>query len=225
MKNRIEQENQKKLAEQQLRGRLPFVSLALTGGSIAVYYCWQTWNHRRSRTNFIFTETNFYNLKNYHSLLLSPISFENNFFFYTSLPGLLYSSTLIERYLGYRVLIGSYIANCLVSAATTVYVHRQIGFHKVQQRGRISNSNGNATLFLSCLFGSFAPGYRIHRGKHLATTIFFYYLVGAYLLLYFTSHLTDAKSQFKHATNHNETHYSAVVTGTLLGLLLRSRIR
>jgi hypothetical protein len=60
----------------------------------------------------------------------------------------------------------------------------------------------------------------------MATTVFFYYLVGAYLMLFFTSHLTDpSKMSFKHATNHNETHYSAVVSGTVLGLLLRSRIR
>lgn len=100
------------------------MSIALTGGSVAIYYCWQNWNHRKSRVNFIFTETNFYNLKNYHTLLLSPLSYENDFFFYATVPGLLYSSLLIERHLGSRVLLASYLVNCAVSAATTVYVHR-----------------------------------------------------------------------------------------------------
>ena len=220
------EEQAKEEAQQRIKRRLPFVSIALTGGSVAIYYCWQNWNHRRSRVNFIFTETNFYNLKNYHTILFSPISYENDFFFYATLPGLIYSSLLIERHLGSRVLLASYLFNCAVSAATTVMVHRQIGYHKVQQRGRISNSNGNATLFLTCLFGSFAPGYKIVRGKYMATTVFFYYLVGSYLMLFFTSHLTDpSMTGFKHATNHNETHYSSVVAGTALGLLLRTRIR
>lgn len=60
----------------------------------------------------------------------------------------------------------------------------------------------------------------------MATTMFFYYLVAMYGMLFFTNHLTDpSKAGFKHATNHNETHYSAVGLGAVLGLLLRSKIR
>ena len=211
-------------AEKAQKMRFPFVTLLLTGTSIGIYYFWQKWTPRQCRINFVFTETNFYNLKNYHSILLSPLSYENNFFFYANLPGLLYSGILIERFLGARVLIASYLANCAVSAATTVAVHRQIGFHKVQQRGRFSNSNGNATLFFTSLFTSLAPGYRIYAGKSMLGTMFFYYLTSMYFLLFFTNHFMDTTKQFKHAQNHNETHYSAAGAGLLLGLLLRRRI-
>lgn len=98
---------------------------------------------------------------------------------------------MIEKFLGARVLLGAYLANSLVSAATTVYVHRKIGFHKVQQRGRFSNSNGNATLFFVSLFTAISPGYRMYAGKGLLTTIFFYYLTSFYYLLFFTNHFTD----------------------------------
>ena len=173
----------------------------------------------------MFTETNFYNLGNYHSLLLSPLSYENNFFFWLTLPGLLYSSFLIEKYLGAGVLVGSYLANCVVSAATTCVVHRQIGFHKVQQRGRVSNMNGNATLFFTTMFTAIAPSYRMFAGKHMATTFFFYYITGIYYLLFFTNHVTDPKmEQFKHAQNYNETHYASAVLGVVLGLLVRRRL-
>ena len=60
----------------------------------------------------------------------------------------------------------------------------------------------------------------------MATSFYYYYLTAGYLLLFFTTHLTDpSKGSFKHAQNHNETHYCAVVAGASLGLLLRSRIR
>ena len=86
--------------------------------------------------------------------------------------------------------------------------------------------NGNATLFLTSMFSAMAPGYQLYQGSYMATTFFFYYLTGFYFLLFFTNHVTDPRmSQFKHALNHNETHYSSVVTGALLGLLLRARLR
>lgn len=60
----------------------------------------------------------------YQSFFLCPLSYENNFFFWMNLPGLFYSGMLIERYAGAKVLLGAYLANCLVSGATTVYHHR-----------------------------------------------------------------------------------------------------
>ena len=147
----------------------PWVTLLLSGTSIGVYYCWQTWPHRKSRTHLTFCETNFYNLKQYQTLLISPLSYENNFFFYCSLPGLTYSSLLLERYIGGRTLLLCYLANCLASAATTVLVHRKIGFHKVNQRGRMSNTNGNTTLFFSIMFATLIPQYMMMSGKSILT--------------------------------------------------------
>ena len=69
-------------------------------------------------------------------------------FFYANLPGLIYSGLLIERVCGPAALLLGYLLNCGVSAAATTAVHRQIGYHKVQQRGRLSNTNGNMTLFM-----------------------------------------------------------------------------
>ena len=77
----------KEEAQKTQKRRFPFVTALLTGTSIGVYYFWQTWTPRQCRINFVFTETNFLNLKNYHSLLLSSLSYENNFFFYANLPG------------------------------------------------------------------------------------------------------------------------------------------
>jgi len=179
----------------------PWVTLLLSGTSIGVYYCWQTWPHRKSRTHLIFCETNFYNLKQYQTLLISPLSYENNFFFYCSLPGLAYSSFLVERYLGARTLLLSYFANCLASAATTVYVHRQIGFHKVNQRGRMSNTNGNTSLFLSMMFTTLVPGYMMMSGKSVMSQLPFGILAASYFLLFFSNHLSDPtrRDTFKHA--------------------------
>jgi len=75
---------------------------------------------------------NVLNQKNYQSLILNPISFETNFFFYMNIPGLIYTAWLIERFMGAKTLIISYLMNCAVSAATTAFYHRQIGFRKVQ---------------------------------------------------------------------------------------------
>lgn len=59
------------------------------------------------------------------------MSYEKNFFFYLNVPGLLYASSLVERALGSRILLGAYIVNCIVAALTTALYHRQIGFKNV----------------------------------------------------------------------------------------------
>ena len=89
-------------------------------------------NPRQARSNFVFTETNFYNIGNYQCFFLCPLSYENGMFFGMCLPGLVYTGILIERILGPTALLGAYLLNCTVSAATTTLVHRQIGFKKVQ---------------------------------------------------------------------------------------------
>ena len=129
---RLLEEQAKEEAARKKHIKFPILTTLLCGTSIGIYYCWQNWTRRQCKVNFVFTETNFYNLGRYHCFLLSPLSFEHNFFFYSSLPGLFYSGMLIERYLGARWLLFAYLANCAVSAATTTYVHRKIGFHKVQ---------------------------------------------------------------------------------------------
>ena len=75
---------------------------------------------------------NVLNLHNYQSILLNPISYEQNFFFYLNFPGLIYAAYIIEKAMGSRVLIGAYLMNCTVSALTTAFYHRQIGFKAVQ---------------------------------------------------------------------------------------------
>ena len=88
--------------------------------------------------------------------------------------------------MGSRVLIGAYLLNCTVSALTTAFYHRQIGFRAVQQRGRIANNNGNSALFLSTLFAIVAPQYRVIAGKSMARSFFFYYIPVFYGILFFT---------------------------------------
>ena len=136
---------------------------------------------------------------------------------------------LVERHLGPGILIGTYLANCLISAATTATAHRKIGYRKVMQRGRISNTNGNFTLFLTTFFTGLAPSYAIYQGRSMASTFFFYYLLVFYGLLFFTQHLSLFPSEKnKHvmtASNHNETHYAAVALGALLSLALKGRVR
>jgi len=87
---------------------------------------------RQARNNFVFSETNFYNVGNYQSLFLGPLSFENSMFFWMNLPGLFYTGLLVERFCGPAVLLGAYLINCVVSAATTTITHRKIGFLKAQ---------------------------------------------------------------------------------------------
>ena len=132
----------------------------------------------------MFSETNFYNVGNYQSLFLCPLSFEHGMFFCMNLPGLFYSGLLIERYLGPAAIIGCYLMNCVVSAGATTAMHRHLGFHKVNQRGRISNTNGNATLFFASMFSAMAPGYNMYSGSYLK--IGFMYVLAFYGILFFT---------------------------------------
>ena len=104
-------------------------------------------------------------------------------FFYLNVPGLMYAGMLIERMCGPAALIGAYLFNCGLSAATTTAVHRQIGYHKVQQRGRLGNTNGNTTLFLTSLFTAMAPEYKLYQGSFLNIT--FLYIVAFYAVLFF----------------------------------------
>ena len=48
-----------------MTNHFPFVTLALTGTSIYIYYKWGRMAPRQARSNFVFTETNFYNVGNY----------------------------------------------------------------------------------------------------------------------------------------------------------------
>ena len=93
----------------------------------------------------------------------------------------------------------------------------------------MSNTNGNSTLFLTSLFTCLAPNYALYRGGGIATTFFFYYILAFYGMIFFTNHLTvfpDEKAKLvKHSTNHNETHYSALVLGALIGVASKGRIR
>ena len=91
---------------------------------------------------------------------------------------------LIERFLGPGVVLGGYLLNCAVSAATTTVVHRQIGFKKVQQRGRFSNTNGNMTLFFTSLFTTLAPNYYLYAGQYVK--VGFLYILAFYGILFFT---------------------------------------
>ncbi len=111
--------------EQVVRKRfVPVGTLLLAGTSLTVYLLWNRWTYQRAHRSFVFSEMNVLNLGNAQSILLNPLSFESNFFFYLNFPGLVYASFLIERGLGTRFLIGAYLANCIVSAATTIIVHR-----------------------------------------------------------------------------------------------------
>jgi len=62
----------------------------------------------------------------------------------------------------------------------------------------------------------------IYHGSSLVTSIPFYYILAIYGLLYF-SQFYHLRKGITHARNDNETHYSALVSGLLLGFLLRRR--
>ena len=109
-------------------------------------------------------------------------------FFYLNLPGLFYAGFMVERFCGPGAMIAAYLLNCSVSAATTTIAHRQMGFHKVQQRGRFSNTNGNMTLFLASVFTAMAPEYKLYAGQYLSIT--FMYVLAFYGILFFTQHMS-----------------------------------
>ena len=74
---------------------------------------------------------------------------------------------------------------------------------------------------MTALFTAMAPYYRIYAGKSMMTTIPFYYLTILYSLLFFTKHI--AATEYKYSRNDNETHYSAVFLGVILGAAMRAR--
>jgi hypothetical protein len=64
------------------------------------------------------------------------------------------------------------------------------------------------------------PNYKIYSGIHMATTVYFYYILMAYCLMYFTQ-MRNIRKNVIHARNDNETHYSGVASGAFLGWALR----
>jgi hypothetical protein len=90
----------------------------MTGAACYIYLeGWQKWNHLKAKKMFVFSETNFFNNKNYQCLFLQPISFESNFYFYANIVPMFVASMMIERHLGVVYWVGAYLANCLTSAA------------------------------------------------------------------------------------------------------------
>ena len=87
----------------------------------------------------------------------------------------------------------------------------------------MANNNGNFTLFLLSFFSALVPNYKIVQGTYMATTFYFYYILIAYGLIYFTD-MYNMKKNIKHSRNDNETHYQGVLTGLILGMLLRRRL-
>ena len=70
-----------------------------------------------------------------------------------------------------------------------------------------------------------APEYKLYSGTWIS--ISFFYILAFYGVLFFTEHSSDEMRQraggaFK-ASNHNETHYAAVVLGLGLGAIFRRR--
>ena len=88
----------------------------------------------------------------------------------------------------------------------------------------MTNHNGNATLFLVTLFSMLVPNYKIAGGRSIMTTIYFQYILLIYGLIYFTQQ-TNLKKGTIHAKNSNETHYSSVGLGLLMGMMLRKRLK
>ena len=112
--------------------------------------------------------------------------------------------------------------------------HRRILFSGYKQRGKLANHNGNLSLFLtSFLLGKCLvvlnmviiaanPNRMLYSGKSQFTQIPFYFVWLGYLILYFTKAITEDPKQ--NVANYNETHVSGVISGLLLGLLLRRKM-
>lgn len=113
-------EEQQKQEESKKRDRsIPFLTLLMTGAAAYIYFeGWQKWNYARARRTFVFSETNFFNNRNYACLFLQPISFESEFFFYANIAPMVYSSILVERHLGVYFWLGAYLLNCVTSAVS-----------------------------------------------------------------------------------------------------------
>ena len=95
---------------------LPILSMAMLGASLYIYKCWNDWNTLRCNRAFVFSETNFFKNKNYHSLFLQPISFEDPFHMLLNAPAMLYAGRLIEKYAGPGLFLGLFAANAVLSA-------------------------------------------------------------------------------------------------------------
>lgn len=104
------------------------------------------------------------------------------------MPGLIYTSFLIERAVGPISLIGAFVGNSVVSLATTLLYHRKIGFKEVMKRGRMSNNNGNIVMYFSTLYAALLPNYYFYKGRSALTTIPFWFIMATYGILYFTNH-------------------------------------
>ena len=214
----MKKEEQKQKDRQ--RRKFPFITLVLAGSTAFIHYFWNNWNFERAKRNFVFSEMNMLN-GNPQSALFYPISFEIPFYFVANIPGLLLSGFYIEKYFGSKILIGLFLANWWVSAITTAINHRRIGFAEVRRRGRMSNHNGNITLFLSSVLVGWNPNKIIYPGKRSLTTIYFYYIWIAYLIIYFTSVVSkDPKLRVR---NYNETHVAGTLFGLALGILMKRR--
>lgn len=120
----IKDEEERQEKEEKQESKIPWLSIMIAGGSCYIYSRWINWNYLRAQRAFVFSETNFLKNKNYHSLLLQPISFESEFGFYTNLPAMLYASILVERHLGVFFFTGAYLANAVLSAGTQAIYQR-----------------------------------------------------------------------------------------------------
>ena len=154
---------------------------------------------------FVFSETNFYNNKNYLCALLNPISFESEYFFYLNMPFMFLSSMLVERNLGIFYWTGAFLTNATVSALTTVGYHRHIGYKEVRKRGRMANFNGNLTLFWSSLFTTLAPNY-VLIGGGAYSTVYFWHVLVMMAAIYFTQYNSNAGKSLAQVKRYDLYH-------------------
>ena len=143
---------------------IPILSLLMTASSLFIYKCWLDWNTLRCNRAFVFSETNFIKNKNYHSMFLQPISFEDGFHMVMNLPAMLYAGRLVEKYAGPKYFIGLFAINAVISAITTYCFQRHIGYREMRRRGRQANHNGNISLFFISFLTTFIPNYMIYQG-------------------------------------------------------------
>ena len=74
---------------------------------------------------------------------------------------------------------------------------RQIGYKEVRRRGRMTNNNGNATLFFASLFSALAPNYTLYQGGAL-TTVYFWHISLAIGMMYFTGKSYSSPTHGRH---------------------------
>lgn len=194
------------------------MSIATVGAAGYIYFeGWRNWNYAKARRTFVFSETNFYNNKNYACFFLQPISYESEFFFWVNVLPLFYASVLVERNLGVFYWGGAYLFNCSTSALSQIVYQRHIGYKEVQRRGRMSNNNGNLTLFFTSLFSAIAPHYRIFGGGQL-TTVYFWHILLAVMIIYFTGKSYTSPSHGRHgkSTFYTPNRFSRSERNSLL---------